>query len=504
MIQILPCAGCNRALLLPGETSSEAEVECPHCAHQFVIGKLLEDLGTWKVLSDPGAASAATLTTAGSGNTEVESPHLPAEVSPSDTSSGELQLAGESSSDSEQAGKPGSKVNWSNYEPITHEQYERMKRKSRSPLWSMLQVVLGGVLAVPIALLILWHGLGKDVADAGPFVSQYAPWIVPEKFRPATDEQNEEDTPQLANQRPPNRGDSGFRQFDEVLPLGERQRGNSDGGGASAGDESSASPDRSASNDATPGVNPDVLNSMAAGDRGSSGGDAPGNPSLSGSPAGNNTPDTTSGRTPERNDTQTQQTQSENIFSLIHKSEQSLDDWRVAYADGETEQMKSLALEVYSNLVNLGVVIRELPDGAPVLRAVRDAMQPIGRTIKRQLDVQDVVEQGARFWVAEHQHQAEYGLAVIVEIESVTEKTNHWEIVPKNWQDLDEAFGTIRVPRLLAPSLISEQRLLMLGSAHRAPQTPLSSDDLPPTDAADADNSAPTARIFTASYLHAL
>ena len=46
----------------------------------------------------------------------------------------------------------------------------------------MLQVALGGLAAIPVSLLLMWHLLGTDIGDAAPWVAQYAPWIVPQKF----------------------------------------------------------------------------------------------------------------------------------------------------------------------------------------------------------------------------------------------------------------------------------------------------------------------------------
>ncbi|MFY8199107.1 MAG: hypothetical protein ACOVLE_00445, partial [Pirellula staleyi] len=43
--------------------------------------------------------------------------------------------------------------------------------------------VLGGLAALPIATAIMWYGFGRDVGTTARFVSQYAPWIVPQKLR---------------------------------------------------------------------------------------------------------------------------------------------------------------------------------------------------------------------------------------------------------------------------------------------------------------------------------
>jgi hypothetical protein len=36
---------------------------------------------------------------------------------------------------------------------------------------------------LPIAIVILWYGFGKDIGNAGPTVARYIPWLVPEHLR---------------------------------------------------------------------------------------------------------------------------------------------------------------------------------------------------------------------------------------------------------------------------------------------------------------------------------
>lgn len=59
----------------------------------------------------------------------------------------------------------------------------RPQPKQQSALRKMLPPVLGGLTAIPIAIGILWYGFGRDLGNAGPTVSRYAPWIVPKHLR---------------------------------------------------------------------------------------------------------------------------------------------------------------------------------------------------------------------------------------------------------------------------------------------------------------------------------
>src|SRR5205085_10755577 len=62
----------------------------------------------------------------------------------------------------------------------------RPQRKEKSGLLFLINVVAGGVLAAPLALLTLWWVFGVDPPELGPVgpkVARYAPWIVPKRLR---------------------------------------------------------------------------------------------------------------------------------------------------------------------------------------------------------------------------------------------------------------------------------------------------------------------------------
>ena len=76
-------------------------------------------------------------------------------------------------------------------------------------LW---RIVLGGLLALPIAQLILWWGFAVDPLGLGPKVYPYAPAVVPAKvFRPAVEVRDE--VP-VNKDMPPSQ-----RMIDEQIPI---------------------------------------------------------------------------------------------------------------------------------------------------------------------------------------------------------------------------------------------------------------------------------------------
>lgn len=60
---------------------------------------------------------------------------------------------------------------------------DKLRRKKTSTLRKIVPPVLGGLAALPIATAIMWYGFGRDVGTTARFVSNYVPWIVPQKLR---------------------------------------------------------------------------------------------------------------------------------------------------------------------------------------------------------------------------------------------------------------------------------------------------------------------------------
>ena len=271
MFQLLPCNVCQRTLSLRQDVSEDTLLKCPNCGNQFRLGDVLDAYySPWIVIDqaannskpdlhvltsragaespinapndarlsfdnlldthqDTGGESALRANAITDDVTELAADNVfdgDALKIPDSVPSGEGLLA-EDGSDLmlEDAGNED--------EPLaigTHQfespldSFESTKPAVKKPraskgdkggFWSIIQVVLGGAAAIPVTLLLLWHVVGKDVMNAGPTVAQYAPWIVPKKFRNS----QEFIAPPSNGPRatPPALGEGGFRNFDEEL-----------------------------------------------------------------------------------------------------------------------------------------------------------------------------------------------------------------------------------------------------------------------------------------------
>ncbi|MEZ6074545.1 MAG: hypothetical protein R3C09_02120 [Pirellulaceae bacterium] len=414
-----------------------------------------------------------------------------------------------------------------NYASPSRNRRSRKQPPRRSPIWSVLQIVLGGMAAIPISLLLMWHLLGTDVGEAAPWVAQYVPWIVPEKFHPYSPAPSHADFQPQSTPNP--RGSEAL----PVLPAAEV-------------DISAETPD------STPGEFPTVepralsepdlpLEATPNHGRGTETfSDAA--PSLEEAElkdiaAGRSLSDDSS---PELAPVDLEPTLLEICFARIRQTEQRLEEWPQAFKalrddSNSRSQLAKLAHVTYGELTGLAMAIDELstsgdmPEGYAVLRAVRERLDRIGLQVEQEPEVRGLIEKGSRFWVqnqlnsqtvaikdtanpeavaAESKSAVEspvtanpvFGLAMTVELDSVKQSADgHWWLAhPTLATQLGEPPLEIRIPRdftIAFPqdTLAKGQSLFLLGTVRPLPE-----------EAVIGSNEAPQAQPFEASYLYPL
>ncbi|MFK7736397.1 MAG: hypothetical protein AB8B50_10230 [Pirellulaceae bacterium] len=443
MLKFVACPGCEQEHLLPAVVSFEVKLECPQCGETLDLASYLADHhSVWKVIQAPSThplansaiaeavANSADPITGAATDYSDEELRLVEEETSTNSASGEIKLG-------EVVERPAAKQPWLETQPITHEQYERIKRKNRSPIWSMLQIALGGLAAFPLALLILWWGLGRDFGGTGPKVAEYAPWLVPSKFHPESEAEASENNLPSAKPSP---GQSGFRNFDDVLA------------------PDSAKKDRNGKDRAE--SSPPALPTLQA----SSGSDSDAGSSASATPpvasldraamlaANEKASVTKSTDAPKVED---------NIFARITRCEQQIESWRTAVLSGEGDR-RQIAQDIYGELLAISENLGSFPEDSPIFRVIRDKLQPVSRAVKRQPDVRKIIVQGAQHWSSNLETDQVNPLALICEIEAVEETPDGWIVSPLA-KDCPDVITTIEIPSSIAPQLEPGQQLLLLG-----------------------------------------
>lgn len=411
MYYLLTCPECQREALVPGATG-QVTLKCPDCGHEVVLSPgdyPAEGIPTWQTID-----------------------------------AGELRLAESDATDSPQptasdsANKPTG--NWQGFEPITHEQFERMKRKQRSPIWTILQIVFGGLAAFPIALGILWYALDRDVMDAGPTVAKYVPWIVPEKFR----------------------GDVGSDKNDFSEPSFDRQTARRSGlPQPGSADENSGTMD-----DDTAVI---LDAGMPSADQGMN---ASASPTLD---------------TPRPRDKLTQADVEQRypftrgLFATIKSWRVNLLTWRNRNDDPSAD-VRQIAQSIYGDMCDIAQVLTYFNGESRSFRFVRDAMLYPAREVKNNADLQNLVQQGAsatlkRELAKPRAAMADFPIAMVLQISSAQLDDGVWTIQGSAPEPLElPSTFVCRIPEYLAPRLTPGQRLLTLGIARVPTETPQGQD----------------------------
>lgn len=184
------CPNCQHSIHLPEGVSQTATLQCPMCGHNTPASALAHSAGPTWIVVEPGDPAHPMVLPASTPELTANKAEVPAADETSITPSGstdeaDYELADPNQPKADRTRKqPIKQQDWSKHKPLTHEEYQRRKRKSGSPVAGIVQVVLGGALALPIAQLLIWHALGKDPFELAPKVGAYAPWILPYKLRP--------------------------------------------------------------------------------------------------------------------------------------------------------------------------------------------------------------------------------------------------------------------------------------------------------------------------------
>jgi hypothetical protein len=198
-MSVVACPKCSEKVSLPEKTPPAAKVRCPLCSEQYLLSEALASLpprlevvelpDDYIPESDVDISAAAFLRT----------PDRPAPVD--DGGEFKLQDVGgvateeRTEPDYDEWGPTKSTVPVHEFtEPLTEEPAtlapttttRRPKRKTINPLVHVAGIVLGGVVAIPTALLILlWMpgSLQRDPFEIGPWLGKNAPYLVPANFR---------------------------------------------------------------------------------------------------------------------------------------------------------------------------------------------------------------------------------------------------------------------------------------------------------------------------------
>ncbi|HEV7282360.1 MAG TPA: hypothetical protein VGN57_19315 [Pirellulaceae bacterium] len=173
---IASCPECGDSLTFPSGVALSSRCRCPLCTETFTLEECLSELPPMAELVDGDAGGGGFSPAFGGGGTALATAPRTATATSPRVGAGTRTAGGRAPA---------------------------RKTKGGNPLLQMAQIVIGGAVGVGLAVLIIWWGLGKDPFSLAPTVAEYAPFLVPAKFR--TDAQPvsvQTQKPAGANQQP--------------------------------------------------------------------------------------------------------------------------------------------------------------------------------------------------------------------------------------------------------------------------------------------------------------
>lgn len=171
------CPHCDEQVRVPAMVSSDATVKCPLCQEEYSLANALCLLPPELIVVDDMIPPQVDDVDAGTSWEEL------AEAEDEKTAASEFVFASAESPTTSPGFDFEGGASASIATPVRAS--ARRHKPKGSPVKSIVSIVLGGLLAFPIAQLILWYLPGDLKRDfgAGPVVAQYVPAIVPAKFR---------------------------------------------------------------------------------------------------------------------------------------------------------------------------------------------------------------------------------------------------------------------------------------------------------------------------------
>ena len=181
--EIIPCPECDGNVRIPVGVSRSAIVRCPRCEHEFNLGDWLEEwVPVLEVVSDEDI-----------GDSDVV---LAIDVPKSDRTFEPINKVSDVRVAKPRFNSEASAVNRASSKKRSTSS-RRKKRKSSSlsakkdPKGEMIKMVLGGLLAIPVAQMIIWWGLHTDPLKLAPAVDRVFPYILPGSLQAEKDDEEE-------------------------------------------------------------------------------------------------------------------------------------------------------------------------------------------------------------------------------------------------------------------------------------------------------------------------
>ena len=183
------CLNWQGLVRVPLKAAANSKVRCPHCGNEYRLSEILvESVPVLEIVQEPTE------------QLEMEELDVSQEevfVVPPQLAEGAFrrrerrmendQLDGSSDSRRFKLGRSSSREAKSSRIGDNFQQrirrHSRVSKSAKNPFIEFIKVVVGGLMAIPIAYAIVLWAFDKDPLNVGPQVSKYVPFVIPADFQ---------------------------------------------------------------------------------------------------------------------------------------------------------------------------------------------------------------------------------------------------------------------------------------------------------------------------------
>lgn len=189
------CLSCQGLVRVPVKSSADSKVRCPHCSNEYRLSEILdESVPALEIIDDAQQPVAIAPVIEAPEPFQKEVFVVPPQLidgAKRKRRKRKDQSEGDSDSRRAAASRPSSreerrsrKRSRSNSKPESRSRGQKRTSKSpRNPAIEFIKVVVGGLMAIPIAYAIVLWAFNKDPLNVGPQISEYVPIVIPADFQ---------------------------------------------------------------------------------------------------------------------------------------------------------------------------------------------------------------------------------------------------------------------------------------------------------------------------------
>ncbi len=182
-LNVIACNACESEIRLPSNVKSTAKVKCPLCSKVFRISDVTGPPVAEIVQDDDEESNSAV---------EAMVPHVDRVVIDTGEQDSKLDRIVPAPSYEKTTARGRAREQGLAIEEEPNKTVARRPRSSKKKTFvrkknkkvEFIKLLLGMVMALPVAQLVLWWGFKKDPFDIAPRIAEYAPLVVPTDLRP--------------------------------------------------------------------------------------------------------------------------------------------------------------------------------------------------------------------------------------------------------------------------------------------------------------------------------